>query len=183
MPNETRSSKNNSNHPNPLIWIIIFFVVGGGYFYSKNHSSNSDPTVKSPKTEHISKNSSSSNKYDQSEKKAITTKRKQNEKNNYQHYLTSLQKLPQVSKGAITHAYYDKSSGTTYIILNDDILNASDTQLKSAVHNAWNIGENAYDKYSPMPDSVTALQVTIQDESGNKLGHTSLMGNFKYDAS
>lgn len=183
MPNESRLSNNNNNSPSPLTWLAIILVIGGGYLFSRTHSNaSSDPSNKSAKTEQVSKNKISEKKKT-SESKAITAKRKQNEKTNYQRYLIALQKLPQTSKGAITHAYYDKNYGTTYITLNNEILNVSDSQLKSAVHNAWNIGENYYDKYSPMPDSITALQVTVQDESGNRLGHTSIMGNFKYDAS
>lgn len=122
----------------------------------------------------------SSIKANNDEKKLEKKTRAKNIKRNFVAYKADLAKLPTKTKNAITHAYYSKTSGGSVIVINDEVLNASDSAVRSTVHNAWKIGQNVFNNNSPLPDSVNYL-VTVQDESGDQLAHTSMFGSFKYD--
>ncbi|MGF2384002.1 hypothetical protein [Lentilactobacillus otakiensis] len=122
----------------------------------------------------------SSIKADKDEKKLEKKTRAKNIKRNFIAYKTELAQLPAKTKNAITHAYYSRNSGGTVIVINDEILNASDSAVRSTVHNAWKIGQNVYNNNSPLPDSVN-YYVTVKDEGGTQWGHTSMFGSFKYD--
>lgn len=123
---------------------------------------------------------SSSIKANKDEKKLEKKTRAKNIKRNFVAYKADLAKLPAKTKNAITHAYYSKTSGGSVIVINDEVLNASDSAVRSTVHNAWKIGQNVFNNNSPLPDSVNYL-VTVQDEGGDQLAHTSMFGSFKYD--
>ena len=122
----------------------------------------------------------SSIKANNDEKKLEKKTRAKNIKRNFVAYKADLAKLPTKTKNAITHAYYSKTSGGSVIVINDEVLNASDSAVRSTVHNAWKIGQNVFNNNSPLPDSVNYL-VTVQDEGGDQLAHTSMFGSFKYD--
>ncbi len=122
----------------------------------------------------------SSIKANKDEKKLEKKTRAKNIKRNFVAYKADLAKLPTKTKNAITHAYYSKTSGGSVIVINDEVLNASDSAVRSTVHNAWKIGQNVFNNNSPLPDSVNYL-VTVQDEGGDQLAHTSMFGSFKYD--
>lgn len=122
----------------------------------------------------------SSIKANKDEKKLEKKTRAKNIKRNFVAYKADLAKLPTKTKNAITHAYYSKTSGGSVIVINDEVLNASDSVVRSTVHNAWKIGQNVFNNNSPLPDSVNYL-VTVQDEGGDQLAHTSMFGSFKYD--
>lgn len=122
----------------------------------------------------------SSIKANKDEKKLEKKTRAKNIKRNFVAYKADLAKLPTKTKNAITHAYYSKTSGGSVIVINDELLNASDSAVRSTVHNAWKIGQNVFNNNSPLPDSVNYL-VTVQDEGGDQLAHTSMFGSFKYD--
>lgn len=122
----------------------------------------------------------SSIKANKDEKKLEKKTRAKNIKRNFVAYKADLAKLPTKTKNAITHAYYSKTSGGSVIVINDEVLNASDSAVRSTVYNAWKIGQNVFNNNSPLPDSVNYL-VTVQDEGGDQLAHTSMFGSFKYD--
>lgn len=122
----------------------------------------------------------SSIKANKDEKKLEKKTRAKKIKRNFVAYKADLAKLPTKTKNAITHAYYSKTSGGSVIVINDEVLNASDSAVRSTVHNAWKIGQNVFNNNSPLPDSVNYL-VTVQDEGGDQLAHTSMFGSFKYD--
>lgn len=122
----------------------------------------------------------SSIKANKDEKKLEKKTRAKNIKRNFVAYKADLAKLPTKTKNAITHAYYSKTSGGSVIVINDEVLDASDSAVRSTVHNAWKIGQNVFNNNSPLPDSVNYL-VTVQDEGGDQLAHTSMFGSFKYD--
>lgn len=122
----------------------------------------------------------SSIKANNDEKKLEKKTRAKNIKRNFVAYKADLAKLPTKTKNAITHAYYSKTSGGSVIVINDEVLNASDSAVRSTVYNAWKIGQNVFNNNSPLPDSVNYL-VTVQDEGGDQLAHTSMFGSFKYD--
>lgn len=122
----------------------------------------------------------SSIKANKDEKKLEKKTRAKNIKRNFVAYKADLAKLPTKTKNAITHAYYSKTSGGSVIVINDEVLNTSDSAVRSTVHNAWKIGQNVFNNNSPLPDSVNYL-VTVQDEGGDQLAHTSMFGSFKYD--
>ncbi|MEE8823995.1 hypothetical protein LASUN_16320 [Lentilactobacillus sunkii] len=122
----------------------------------------------------------SSIKENKDEKKLEKKTRAKNIKKNFVAYKTDLSQLSSKTKNAITHAYYSKISGGAVIVINNEILNSSDSVVRSTVHSAWKIGQNVYNNNSPLPDSVSYM-VTVQDEGGDQLAHTSMFGSFKYD--
>lgn len=151
----------------------------------ESHKSSSSTvkasSVKKAKAESSSKRKAELSSENQSLKKQVKIQRKKNEKLNYQELQSYLSKLSTKYHGAIDNAYYSKADSATVIILDSDILSMSDNQLKAAVRGAWNIGQNAAEKYSPLPDSVNANYITVKDSTGNNLAHTSMFGSFKYD--
>ena len=119
----------------------------------------------------------SSNKYWKNKEKKARAK---NIQINFRDYKNDLAKLPAKSHNAITDAYYSKTSGGAVIVINDTILTQSDSAVRSTVHNAWKIGQNIYNNNSPLPNSVNYL-VSVKDQGGDQLAHTSMFGSFKYD--
>lgn len=172
------------------LYAILTFVVSLGLF---SFTSANTPDAKKEAAQESSvsakKASSSSRKKaakassikaNKDEKKLEKKTRAKNIKRNFVAYKADLAKLPTKTKNAITHAYYSKTSGGSVIVINDEVLNASDSAVRSTVHNAWKIGQNVFNNNSPLPDSVNYL-VTVQDEDGDQLAHTSMFGSFKYD--
>lgn len=115
------------------------------------------------------------------EAKQLKVTRKKNEQQHYKEFQTFLMNIPGKTKNAITDSYYSKKDSTTYITVNSAILSGTDAELKQAVRGAWNIGQNAYNKFSPMADDINGNNVTVKDQAGNDLAHTSMFGSFKYD--
>ena len=172
------------------LYAILTFVVSLGLF-SFTSANTPDAKKEAAKQSSIdAKKASSSSrkkaakassiKANKDEKKLEKKTRAKNIKRNFVAYKADLAKLPTKTKNAITHAYYSKNSGGSVIVINDEVLNASDSVVRSTVHNAWKIGQNVFNNNSPLPDSVNYL-VTVQDESGDQLAHTSMFGSFKYD--
>lgn len=197
--NANFQTKHNWKKSTQYLWLIFVVSLGLFSFTSANtpdakkeaaqESSVSAKKASSRKVKKQKQAASSSRKKaakassikaNKDEKKLEKKTRAKNIKRNFVAYKADLAKLPTKTKNAITHAYYSKTSGGSVIVINDEVLNASDSVVRSTVHNAWKIGQNVFNNNSPLPDSVNYL-VTVQDEGGDQLAHTSMFGSFKYD--
>lgn len=160
----------------PLIFVVIIFLIVG-FPMALHHTHHA--TAK-PKTEQTAKQKASSSSKEKQKKIDAKTK-KANERQNFKEYQAQLKTLPNKTHGAIKEAYYSETDSATIIVINNEIEATSDTQVKSTVHAAWQIGQNTIGKYEPFPESENDVLVTIQDEDGLQLAHTSAFGSFKYD--
>lgn len=121
-------------------------------------------------------------KEQKSQAKADKKKRDKDKRDdNFINYEKILKSLPDKYNGAVTTAYYDFGKDKTVIVLDSAALGLQDAQLKSVVHGAWNVAHNAVEENEPFNSDITAEQISVQDEAGDELGHTSWLGDFKYD--
>lgn len=125
---------------------------------------------------------SSSKAASSSESKVISDTRKKNNQQNYDKFLTDVKGIPATTNNTLTDAEYDADSGTLKLMLTDDALDLSDASLKSVVRAAWNAGNNLIQNDGPFSKADTPVSVTVYDSTGNVLAHSSMFGNFKYDA-
>ncbi|QOJ85184.1 hypothetical protein [Lentilactobacillus parabuchneri] len=139
-------------------------------------------SVKKEKAHKASVAKAESSSADKAMKKQEKAQREKSGKLHYKQLQNYLSNLPTKYEGAIDDAYYSPQDSKTIIVMNEAVLDVSAAKLKAVVRGAWNLGQNAYNKYSPLPDNVNANYVTVQDSAGNELAHTSLLGNFDYDA-
>lgn len=193
--------KPNRDWKHITLYAILTFVVSLGLFSftsantpdaKKEAAQESSVSAKKASSRNVKKQKQASSssrkkaakassiKANKDEKKLENKTRAKNIKRNFVAYKADLAKLPTKTKNAITHAYYSKTSGGSVIVINNEVLNASDSAVRSTVYNAWKIGQNVFNNNSPLPDSVNYL-VTVQDEGGDQLAHTSMFGSFKYD--
>lgn len=163
-----------------LIALIVVFVAGTISEPSSSKSASSSSSSQTSSQKKHAKKISESKAESSSLKKEESSERKVNEKKHAVEYKRALSNMPSETKNAVTDAYYSTTESTTFVTVNNEIEAGTDAQLKSSVHGAWQIAQNYQDKYSPMPDSITPY-VTVRDENGTKLAHTSMFGSFKYD--
>ncbi|WP_282803659.1 DUF308 domain-containing protein [Secundilactobacillus kimchicus] len=156
-------------------------------------SSNSDSAPKTAKTTKTAKTSQSSssrkpsgdsNDLGKKEKQEVDKKKAANERQNFASYKRALTQLPAKTKHVVTSAKVDPTSGETVVVLYDDALSLSTNELKNLAKTTWITISNMRDSYTPFPDndSSSELYTTIEDSAGNKIAHTSLLGNFKFDS-
>lgn len=106
--------------------------------------------------------------------------KKNQEKQDYQHYLTALSKASDTTKGALTKAYYDDKNNYAVFVLDDAALSQSSNSLKTISKAAWDAGNRLYQEYKPFPSGVVPNMIKIEDSQGNIIAETSFTGNFKY---
>ena len=137
--------------------------------------------AESSKTE--KKEKMSSKESSKQAKKELSKEQAKNRKQNFSEYKQALKSVPQKTKYSITKAYFDEENGSTIVVLSDSALSLSDNELKAVAHAAWTSIQNLIDSYTPFPESEAAAEmyVTVEDSTGNKIAHTSLLGSFKYD--
>lgn len=82
----------------------------------------------------------------------------------------------------ITSASIDENAGTVVIVLDDSVLNTTSVQLQNIVKKAWGIGNNLVERNKPYPSDKDIIGTRVEDSAGNKLGHSSVLGDFKFDA-
>lgn len=158
---------------------------------SSSSSESHVTTASGQKKEGIAAKDSSSDADSSSAKKSSSTEKAKKEKKakakkaqeqeNFRQYENALRQLPKKSNGAFTSAYYDFSKKETILVANNGVLNGTDAQVKSAVHQAWSVSQRYDEQYEPMPDSIMAYRITVQDDAGDQLAHTGVLGGFKYD--
>lgn len=112
---------------------------------------------------------------------AKKVKKAKKEKANFAAYKNDLKTIPSGTNGAITSAYYDKTSEQTILVLSDDAMGFSDNELKMVAKSAWNLGTKMENTYSPMTYDANAGGIVIQDSAGDQIAHSSMFGNFKFD--
>lgn len=82
----------------------------------------------------------------------------------------------------ITSASIDENAGTVVIVLDDSVLNTTSVQLQNIVKKAWSIGNNLVERNKPYPSDKDIIRIRVEDSAGNKLGHSGVLGDFKFDA-
>lgn len=140
-------------------------------------------TKKKEKSKPTANATSSKPKSKDNEDAKVKATKKANDQKNFDDYKNALTTLPDQSNGALTKAYVDNDSGNTVLVLSDDALSLSSNELKSVCKSAWNLGIKMSNSYMPGDNSVgnASKYITIEDNTGNRLAHTSLFGSFKYD--
>lgn len=130
-----------------------------------------------------SKKKESSKESSKQAKKELSAEQTKNRKKNFSEYKQALSSIPQKTKYAIVKAYFDEESDSTIVVLSDETLSLSSNELKSVARTAWNSTQDLITSYAPFPEDEASAEmyVTVQDSSGNKIAHTSLLGSFKYD--
>ncbi|HCD07177.1 MAG TPA: hypothetical protein DEQ50_02730 [Lactobacillus sp.] len=140
-------------------------------------------TKKKEKSKPTANATSSKPKSKDNEDAKVKATKKANDQKNFDDYKNALTTLPDQSNGALTNAYVDNDSGNTVLVLSDDALSLSSNELKSVCKSAWDLGIKMSSSYMPGDSSVgdASKYITIEDNTGNRLAHTSLFGSFKYD--
>ena len=158
-----------------IILVVIIAVVIGGC-HACHRSNNSGDSR--PKTHLTSKQ-----KAKQAEKRSIKKVQLRNEKEHLSQLRKALTKVPDQTQNVITSAKLDDDNSYVTITLSDDALEGNDEQERKNAKEAWEIGVKLVQKYSPYPDediSGDAPMVYVEDDAGNELGRTSVLGDFKW---
>ncbi|MCL0330560.1 hypothetical protein [Apilactobacillus xinyiensis] len=112
--------------------------------------------------------------------KSASEIKKDNEKKNLASYKQDLNTIPDKTKGVISKAYVDENgSEQTTVVLSDEALNVSNSELKNISHKIYNYMSNFISNHTPFPDDSQASSIRIIDSSGNLIAKTS-WGDFKY---
>ncbi|AUV72202.1 hypothetical protein C1940_06865 [Lactiplantibacillus plantarum subsp. plantarum] len=149
----------------------------------KESRSESKSSAAKVKSESKSQSASSSKSESQSESKLVESTKNKNEQKNFEKFQQDLGDAPSTTKGSITSANYDQTSGTLKLTLSDEALDLQGAQLKEVVRAAWNAGNSLVDSDKPFPDDKRVVSIIIQDSAGNQLAHSSaFLHEFKYDA-
>lgn len=145
---------------------------------SKKARSEAVSSSKKAKAEAESKSKAEAEAMSKSKKEASQKK----EQDDYNKLVQAVASLPAQSKNVITSASIDKDTNFLMLTMTDEALSTSDAELKNLVKSAWEIGTSLIQKYPPYPKDKVSSMVVVQDSAGNRLGHTSITGDFKYDA-
>lgn len=117
---------------------------------------------------------------DKKEKQQTADLKKKNEAQHLKEYKEELTKIPEKTNNLITKAYIDDSgSEQTTIVLSDQAMNVSDSELQNVAHSAYNSMQKIISNYTPFPDDSLAYMIRIQDSSGDLIAKTS-WGDFKF---
>lgn len=158
-----------------ILVIIIMAAIGGCH----DDSSSSSSSGSSPKTHLTSKQ-----KAKQAEKRSIKKAQLRNEKEHLSQLKEALTKVPDQTKNAITSAKLDDGNQSVTVTLNDEALEGSDAQTREDAKEAWELGAELIQKYSPYPDddiNGNSPLVYVEDSVGNELGRSSMLGGFKWE--
>lgn len=170
-----------------LIWVLIdflkkkrgfkkqgwFFLLGAIMLIVGGLTGNFDSNDAKP-AHHLTEK--------EKEAKIEAKARIKNEKEHYRDLKKDLAKLPQKTKGEITGVKVKKADGIVHIglMLSDKFDSMGDEELKPNVKNAWQIGVNEFNKFSPFQNGSN-YDVQVFDSSGNVIGTTGTFSNdFKY---
>ncbi|TPR40443.1 cell envelope integrity protein TolA [Apilactobacillus micheneri] len=118
---------------------------------------------------------------DKKEKQQTADLKKKNEQKNLQSYKEELTKIPGKTHNLISKAYIDDSgSEQTTIVLSDEAMNVSDSELKNVAHSAYNAVQSIIDNYKPFPEDSFADKIRITDSSGDLIAKSSMFDEFKF---
>ena len=158
-----------------ILVLVIMAAIGGCH----DDSSSSSSSATSPKTHLTSKQ-----KAKQAEKRSIKKVQLRNEKGHLSQLREALTKVPDQTKNAITSAKLGDDNQSVTVTLNDEALEGSNAQTREDAKDAWELGTELVQKYSPYPDGDIDGDdsiVYVEDSAGNELGKSSVLGGFKWE--
>ncbi|MCL0312838.1 hypothetical protein M2S00_06925 [Apilactobacillus sp. TMW 2.2459] len=167
-----------------LIVLLVSWVIAGiTGLPGENREEAKQDRIDTAQRKAESKKKAAENKKKQEDKKEadlVKATKENNEKKHLAAYKKDLNTIPDKTKGIISKAYIDESgSEQTTVVLSDEALDVSDSELKNIAHEAYNYMSSFISDHTPFPDDSQADSIRIIDSSGNLIAKTS-WGNFKY---